>query len=108
MLARMRHPLALALFLFLPGCVAAIGNTGYGPHHYPPSTAPILQEQVTAANRVVELRQRRLDTLRQLNAAGTADAAALLEAEIQVEEARIRLLECRAELSAVESKKKDG
>jgi hypothetical protein len=102
----MRHAFLLALFLVVPGCVAAIGNTGFGPHQYPPATAPLLQERVTAATRVVELRQRRLDALRQQSAAGTADTATLIEAEIQVEEARIRLLECRAELSAVETKKK--
>lgn len=103
----MRHLRLALLFLVLPGCVAAIGNTGYGLHSYPPASAPLLQERVATANRIVELRQRRLDDLRSLSAAGRADSAAVGEAEIQLEEAKMRLIECRIDLSAAEAKKKD-
>jgi hypothetical protein len=97
----------LALCLALPGCVAAIGNRGYGPVSYPPSTMPLLQERVDAARRIVELRQRQLDELRRVGEAGGVSTTTVVEAEIAVEEARLRLLECRAELSAVEARRKD-
>jgi outer membrane protein TolC len=91
----------------LPGCVAAIGNSGYGFRAYPPSTASILRERVDSANRIVELRQRRLDELRVQSQSGAATTSSVTEAEILLEEARLRLLECRAELRATEPKKDD-
>lgn len=95
------------MFLVLSGCVAAIGNRGYGYHTYPPSTASILRERVGSAQKIVDLRQRRLDELRVLSQGGASPTSAVTEAEIQLEEARLRLLECRAELRATEPKKDD-
>jgi hypothetical protein len=95
------------LFLTLPGCVAAIGNTGYGLHAYPSAAAPLLQERVSVANRIVELRQRKLDTLRALAQGGRIGDDAAIAAEVELEEAKLRLVECRIDLSAAEGKKKD-
>jgi hypothetical protein len=95
------------LFLTLPGCVAAIGNTGYGLHAYPSAAAPLLQERVSVANRIVELRQRKLDTLRALAQTGRVGDDASIAAEVELEEAKLRLVECRIDLSAAEGKKKD-
>jgi hypothetical protein len=95
------------LFLTLPGCVAAIGNTGYGMHAYPTAAAPLLQERVAAANRIVELRQRQLDVMRDLAQNGKAGPDVVIAAEIWLEEAKLRVIECRIDLSAAEAKKKD-
>jgi hypothetical protein len=100
--------IALALLvLTLPGCVAAIGNTGYGMHSYPYAAAPLLQERVAAATRIVDLRQRQLDTLRAQAQGGNATADAVNAVEVQLEEAKLRLIECRIDLSAAEAKHKD-
>jgi len=98
--------LALSL-LTLPGCVAAIGNTGYGLHAYPTAAAPLLQERVAAANRIVDLLQRQLDVMRDQAQNGKVGAEAVIAAEVQLEEAKLRLIECRIDLSAAEAKKKD-
>ena len=98
---------SLALLAVLPGCVAAIGNTGYGLGSYPKSTAPLLEERVEAARRIVELRQQHLDLLRKQQEAGRGEATAVIDAEIAVEEARLRLLQCRADLSAIRDRKDD-
>lgn len=89
----------------LPGCVAAIGNSGGGWRDMPATAKPLLQEKVEAARRIVELQQRKLDELRNRHAAGAVAADAVVDAEIAVEEARLRLLDCRAELQAMEGKK---
>jgi hypothetical protein len=95
------------LFVALPGCVAAIGNTGYGLHTYPSAAAPLLQERVSAANRIVELRQRLLDTLRDLAKNSRVGDDAVIAAEIELEEAKLHLVECRIDLNAAEGKKKE-
>ena len=95
------------LLLALPGCIAAIGNTGYGLHSYPVAAAPLLQERVSAANRIVELRQRQLDTMRDQAQSGKVGADAVIAAEIELEEAKLHLVECRIDLNAAEAKKKD-
>jgi hypothetical protein len=100
-----RLPIALS-WLVLTGCVASIGNRGPYGGPWPASTQPILQERVASASRIVELRQRRLDEMRTQFANGSLDGAALAGAEIDLEEAKLRLLECRADLSAAESAKK--
>lgn len=92
-----------ASLLALPACVAAIGNKGYRYGTMPAASRALLEERVESARRVVELRQRRLDELRLQSEAGRVGADELAEAEIQVEEARIRLLQFRAELLAVET-----
>jgi len=103
----MRTVVLALLFLTLPGCVAAIGNTGYGLHAYPSTAAPLLQERVSAANRIVELRQRQLDTMRDQAQSGKVGADAVIAAEIELEEAKLHLVECRIDLSAAEGKKKE-
>ena len=55
----------------------------------------------------VELRQRQLDELRKQRDAGRASDAEITGAEIAVEEARLRLLECRAQLLAVQEQQDD-
>ena len=49
-------PLAAALLL-LPACVFAVGNSATGTPALPDSTAPLLEEKVQAAERVVALRE---------------------------------------------------
>lgn len=97
----------LLFLLALPSCVLAVGNTGYGPGSFPHSTEPMLQERVDAARRVVELQERKLALLRQQREAGSGREAEVVDAEIAVEQAKLKLSECRAELTAVQTKKKD-
>jgi hypothetical protein len=103
----MRAIVLVPLLLVLPGCVAAIGNTGYGLHAYPSAAAPLLQERVAAATRIVELRQRQLDTLRDLFQNGRTGGDAVIAVEVELEEAKLRLCECRIDLNAAEAKKND-
>ena len=100
---------AVLLLLFsLPGCVAAIGNTGYGEFgSWPKSTIPLLQERVDAARRIVELREQQLATLQSSMAAGRSEGSSVLEAQIEVEHAKLLLLQCRAELSAAEARQRE-
>jgi hypothetical protein len=106
MLPRMLKPaVSVLLLLCLPACVAAIGNKGATWNSLPASAKPLLQEKIEAARRIVELRQQRLDSLRSAQQAGRVDEATVAEAEIAVEEARIRLLDCRAQLQALEGHK---
>ena len=99
---------ALAIpFLFLTSCVAAIGNKGYTSFDLPKSTAPFLEEKVDVARRVVQLRKRKYERMRMQIDSGRGSPVDALEAEIEVEEARIRLLQFRAELEAVLSRKDD-
>ena len=99
MTALARITLLLALSS-LPACVAAIGNRSGSNWNLPPNAAPLLAEKVEAARRVVELCERRLGEVRSLHDAGRSDAMALIDAEIAVEEARIMLLQFRAEMEA--------
>src|SRR5262245_51673486 len=94
------------LVLTLPGCVAAIGNTGYGMHSYPHAAAPLLQERVAAAHRIVELRQAQLDNLRAQMKAGRATDDVVGVVEVQVEEATLQWIECRIDLEAAQARKK--
>lgn len=103
----MKRVLCGFLLAFLPGCVAAIGNTGYGAGSYPKSAMPLLQQRVESAQRIVELRQRHADDLMSRQGAGTVDATTVANAQIAVEEARLVLLQCRAELSALQDREHD-
>lgn len=99
----MTRPARIVLLMalsFLPACVAAIGNRSHSNWNLPQSAAPLLQEKADAARRVLELCERRLSEVRSLHEAGRSDTMALIDAEIAVEEARIRLLQFRAELEA--------
>jgi hypothetical protein len=91
---------SLLLLLSLTSCIAAIGNSGGEARARTPAARAIAREKVAAAEKVVALRQQQIDNLRMLNNSGRADAAALTEAEIQLEEARLRLLDLRAEVAA--------
>ena len=51
--------------------------------------------------------EQRLDQLRSQFEAGRGDQTAVIDAEIAVEEARLRLLQCRADLSAIRDRKDD-
>lgn len=95
----LRTSAVVCLLLVLPSCIAAIGNTSTSASRVP-GGVPVLRARVDLARRVVELRQLRLDDVRTLAAAGRADATSVVEAEIALEEARIRLLEAEAELAA--------
>jgi predicted outer membrane protein len=96
----MKSALPLLFLLPLTGCIAAIGNRGTQARELNPATRSIVREQIVAAERIVALRQQQLDSLRQLAQVGRGDSNQLIEAEIQLEEARLRLLELRAELAA--------
>lgn len=97
---KLKSLLPLLLLLPLSGCIAAIGNRGSQAHELNPATRAIVREKITAAERIVALRQQNVDNLRQLHQAGRGDGNQLVEAEIQLEEARLRLLDLRAELAA--------
>jgi hypothetical protein len=89
-----------ALCFVLPGCVAAIGNTGYQDAKYDKQDRPLLEERVAAAQRIVDLRSANLENLRTLHQAGRGDASALMQAEIELEQAKLVLLDCKAALQA--------
>ncbi len=104
----MLRSLALgALCAILPGCVAAIGNTGYGSTVYSKAATPLLEQRVAAAQRIVDLRQANLEVLRTLQESGKVGSSDLWQAEIAVEEARLVLLGCKADLDVASRKKKD-
>ncbi|MGE0142762.1 MAG: hypothetical protein AB7I19_19090 [Planctomycetota bacterium] len=90
----------LLLLSSLPACVAAIGNRSGSNWSLSQNAVPLVSEKVEAARRVVELCERRLGEVRSLHEAGRSDTMALIDAEIAVEEARIMLLQFRAELEA--------
>ena len=96
----------LCLLTVLPGCVAAIGNTGYAGL-YTKGTRSLVEQRVTSATRIVELRQQHLDGLRVQQTAGNVEARAVIEAEIALEEARMVLLDCKAQLEATGKKDRD-
>ncbi|MCC7397586.1 MAG: hypothetical protein IT455_11035 [Planctomycetes bacterium] len=90
---------SLLLLTFLPGCVAAIGNTGYRTTT-PAEALPLLQQRVDTAQRIVDLRQRSVDELLALQQAGQVTPRDLNLAQIALEESRLVLLQCKAELVA--------
>lgn len=96
---------AVLLLLTLPGCVAAIGNKGGAFRDLPASARPLLQERVEAARRIMELRQQHVDQMKVQQQSGRIDQVTVNAAEIAVEEARIKWLEYRAELQALEVRK---
>jgi len=96
----------LPLLAVLPGCVAAIGNTGYAGH-YTKGARPLLEQRVASASRIVELRQQHLDGLRVQQAAGKVETRTVIEAEIALEEARMVLLDCKAQLESTGKKDRD-
>ncbi|MBK8979095.1 MAG: hypothetical protein IPM29_24640 [Planctomycetes bacterium] len=96
--------LSLAL-LALPSCVLAVGNSASGVGGFPTTTLPLLQQKIEAAERIVALREQAVAHARELREAGrTPDDMA---AEIHLEEARIQLLQFRAELLAVQDRGRD-
>ena len=95
------------LLLILPSCVAAIGNSATGVPSLPRSTEPLLAEKVQAAERVVTLREQKLDVLRSLRESGRAGDAEMVDAEIELQESKIRLLQLRAELQAMKQRDSD-
>ncbi|MGA0868851.1 MAG: TolC family protein [Planctomycetota bacterium] len=96
----------LVLVAFLPSCVAAIGNTGGGISMRAESL-PFLEERISSAERIVQIRERALGQLQSEFEAGRGSVGDLAEAEIAVEEARIRLSMFRAEAAGVRGRKKD-
>lgn len=96
----MKSLLPLLFLLPLTSCIAAIGNRGSTTPDLNPATRAICLEKIAAAERIVALRQQQVDNLRSLTQAGRGDQNQLQEAEIQLEEARLRLLDYRAELAA--------
>mgnify|MGYP001199960375 FL=1 len=103
----MLKPALVLLCACLPGCVAAIGNTGYQDSRYEAIHKPLLVERVAAAQRIVELRTASLEQVRALQQEGKATASDAWQAEILLEEAKLVLLDCRAALQSAESRKKD-
>ncbi len=95
------------LLLILPSCVAAIGNSATGVPSLPRSTEPLLAEKVQAAERVVVLREQKLDQVRGLANAAAAPSIDVVDAEIELQEAKIRLLQLRAELQAMKQRDDD-
>lgn len=93
--------LTTLLFLLpLTGCIAAIGNTGTEARAATPALRAISREKLEVAARIVTLCERQRDELRVLHDAGRGDARAVVEAEIRLEEARLRVLDLRAEAAA--------
>lgn len=92
--------LAVLSLLTLTSCIAAIGNRGGQAREMSPAARAIVREKIAAAERIVALRQQHLDRLRAEAQAGAAAAKDVMEAELQLEEARLRLLDLRAELAA--------
>lgn len=104
---RLLASVLLTSLLTLPSCVAAIGNSGYGGVYNTKMARSLLEQRVTSAQRIVELRQQNLDDLRTRSAAGQIENRTVIEAEIALEEARMALLDCRAQLDAAGKKDKD-
>ena len=100
----LRYAVAVVLLLSLPSCIAAIGNKGVGWDEVPTSALPLVREKVDALKRIVDLRQQNLDNQRTLHESGRGDAASVAEVEIALQEAKIRLLDARAELQALEGR----
>ena len=65
-----------------------------------PAVRAIGREKLEVATRIVTLCERHRDELRLLHDAGRVDARAVMEAEIRLEEARLRVLDLRAEAAA--------
>jgi|688.fasta_scaffold471352_1 hypothetical protein len=99
-----RSVVAVACLCLLPftGCIAAIGNRGAQARAMTPATRAIVREKIAAAERIVALRQQNLDRLRADSQTGVVAAKDVMEAELQLEEARLRLLDLRAELAAAD------
>ena len=96
----------LVLALLSTGCVAAIGNRGLAGNALPIEAEPLLREQIAAAERIVELREQRAQQAAVASEVGRSTLEASL-AEIELEEARIRLLWLRAELIALREREDD-
>ena len=92
----------VAFLCLLPvtGCIAAIGNRGAQAREMTPAARAIVREKIAAAERIVALRQQNLDRLRAEAQTGVVGPKDVMEAELQLEEARLRLLDLRAELAA--------
>lgn len=90
----------LLCVLPMASCIAAIGNRGAQAREMTPAARAIVREKIAAAERIVALRQQNVDRLRAESQNGVAGANAVMEAELQLEEARLRLLDLRAELAA--------
>ncbi|MFN6147020.1 MAG: hypothetical protein ACK5AL_11730 [Planctomycetota bacterium] len=99
-----RSVVAVAFLCLLPvtGCIAAIGNRGAQARAMTPAARAIVREKIAAADRIVALRQQNLDRLRADSQTGVVAAKDVMEAELQLEEARLRLLDLRAELAAAD------
>jgi hypothetical protein len=103
----LRHAVAVVLLLSLPSCIAAIGNKGVGWDEVPASALPLVRDKVDALKRIVDLRQQQLDNQRTALEAGRGDATTVAGAEIELQEAKIRLLDARVELQALEGRTRD-
>jgi len=103
----LRHAVAIVLLLSLPSCIAAIGNKGVGWDDLPASALPLVREKVDALKRIVDLRQQHLDNQRTLFEAARGDGTSVAEAEIALQEAKIRLLDARAGLQVLEERTRD-
>ncbi|MFN6195824.1 MAG: hypothetical protein ACK5BN_18590 [Planctomycetota bacterium] len=99
-----RSVVAVAFLCLLPvtGCIAAIGNRGAQARAMTPAARAIVREKIAGADRIVALRQQNLDRLRADSQTGVVAAKDVMEAELQLEEARLRLLDLRAELAAAD------
>ena len=97
----------VVLLLMLPSCIAAIGNKATGWGETPTSALPVLREKVDVLSRIVALRQQQFDEVKSLVSAGRAGSVEALEAEIKLSEAKLRLLEARTEVQAVEARARD-
>jgi hypothetical protein len=97
-----RSTVVVAFLCLLPvtGCIAAIGNRGAQAREMTPAARAIVREKIAAAERIVALRQQNLDRLRAEAQTGVVGPKDVMEAELQLEEARLRLLDLRAELAA--------
>lgn len=97
----------LALVVSLPSCVAAIGNRGGGGGGMTAESLPFLEERIHSAERILQIRERALDQLQNEFEAGRASTAQMAEAQVAVEEARIRLSLFRAEAAGLRGRGKD-
>ena len=95
------------LLLVLPSCIAAIGNEATGWNEMPTTALPMMREKVDVLNRIVAMRQRRLDDARSLIQAGRGGQAEVDAADIELAEAQLRLIEARAQVQALEARSRD-
>lgn len=95
---------ALLILSTLPSCVASIGNEHGMPEPRSRASEALLQEQIEAAKRIIELREQSLELTRSLASAGHGASTDAIEAEIELLEARIRLFDLRLELRAAQAR----